>query len=87
MKKFKLMVADDNREFCNLIRDYAVVQDDVEFVGAAFDGISALDMIRERKPDIVILDNVMPQLDGIGVLTHLKSFHPSDRPKTVALTS
>ena len=87
MKKFKLMVADDNREFCNLIRDYAMAQDDIEFAGATFDGISALDMIRERKPDIVILDNVMPQLDGIGVLTHLKSFHAADRPKIVALTS
>lgn len=87
MKKFKLMVVDDNREFCNLIRDYAKAQDDIEFVGSVYDGISALDMIRNFKPDVIILDNVMPQLDGIGVLNHLRNFHAEDRPKVVALTS
>jgi len=87
MEKMKLMVVDDNREFCHLVRDYVRMQDDVEFTGAAFDGISALDMIRNKKPDIVLLDNVMPQLDGIGVLNHLQSFAPKDRPKVVTVTA
>lgn len=87
MEKFKLMVVDDNREFCNLVRGYAQMQEDIEFIGATFDGISALDMIREKKPDVVILDNVMPQLDGIGVLNHLQSFPAKDRPKVVTVTA
>ena len=87
MEKIKLMVVDDNREFCSLVKGYAQMQDDIEFSGAAFDGISALDMIREKKPHVVILDNVMPQLDGIGVLNHLKNFHSQDRPKIVTVTA
>lgn len=87
MKKIKLMAVDDNKEFCRLVRDYAQVQEDIEFIGSAFDGISALDMIRNRKPDVVILDNVMPQLDGIGVLNHLQSFPANDRPKVVTVTA
>lgn len=87
MQKMKLMIVDDNREFCRLVRDYVQMQDDVEFTGAAYDGISALDMIRERKPDVVLLDNVMPQLDGIGVLNHLQSFHNDERPKVVTVTA
>lgn len=87
MNKIKIMVADDNKEFCNFIRDYVSTQDDMEFVGAAFDGISALDMIRTRKPDVLLLDNVMPQLDGIGVLNHLQNFKPEDRPRVVTVTA
>ena len=87
MEKIKLIVVDDNKEFCRLVRDYAQVQEDIEFIGSAYDGISALDMIRSRKPDVVILDNVMPQLDGIGVLNHLQNFPANDRPKVVTVTA
>ena len=38
MKKVKLAVVDDNKEFCSLVRDYASMQDDIEFVGCAYDG-------------------------------------------------
>lgn len=87
MSRIKLMVVDDNREFCNLVRDYVYMQDDMEFSAAAYDGITALDLIRTKRPDVIILDNVMPQLDGIGVLHHLQSFMPADRPKVVAVTA
>lgn len=87
MSKIKLMVVDDNREFCNLVRDYVYMQDDMEFSAAANDGITALELIRTKRPDVIILDNVMPQLDGIGVLHHLQSFMPADRPKVVAVTA
>lgn len=87
MEKIKLMAVDDNKEFCRLVRDYTQMQDDIEFVGAAYDGLSALDMIRDKKPDVVILDNVMPQLDGIGVLNHLQNFHAKDKPKIVTVTA
>lgn len=87
MNKIKLMVVDDNKEFCNLVRDYSNMQNDIEFVGAAFDGITALDLIRGTKPDVVLLDNVMPQLDGIGVLSHLQNMPATDRPKIVTVTA
>lgn len=87
MEKIKLMVVDDSREFCLLVRDYVKTVSDVEFCGVAFDGISALDFIKEKKPDVILLDNVMPQLDGIGVMMHLQSFENKDRPKVVAVTT
>lgn len=87
MNRIKIMVADDNKEFCSMVKDYVHSQNDMEFSGAAFDGISALEMIRTRKPDILLLDNVMPQLDGIGVLNHLQNFSPEDRPRVVTVTA
>lgn len=87
MSKIKLMVVDDNKEFCWLIRDYAEMQDDIEFVGSAHDGLSALDMIKTKKPDVVLLDNVMPELDGLGVLSHLQNIPSKDKPKIVTVTA
>lgn len=87
MNKIRLAVVDDNKEFCSLIKDYVSMQDDMEFVGAAYDGLAALDMIRRKKPDVVLLDNVMPQLDGLGVLEHLQDFDAEDRPKVVTVTA
>lgn len=87
MEKIKLMVIDDNREFCRLVRNYAEMVNEVEFCGAAFDGISALKLIRERKPDVILLDNIMPELDGIGVMNHLGNFEKEIRPRVVAITA
>ena len=87
MDKIKLMVIDDNREFCLLVRDYSAMVDEVEFCGAALDGITALEQIMKRKPDVILLDNVMPNLDGIGVMKHLQSFPKDIRPKVFAVTA
>ncbi len=87
MDKIRLMVVDDNKEFCWTVRDYAEMQTDIEFVGSAHDGLTALDMIKLKRPDIIILDNVMPELDGLGVLSHLQNFPESDRPRIVTVTA
>ena len=87
MKKIRLMVIDDNKEFCMLEKDYISMIDEVEFCGAAYDGISALSLIEEKQPDVIILDNIMPQLDGIGVLKRLRNFEPHKKPKVVAVTA
>ena len=87
MEKIKFLVVDDNKSFCKSVREYAQMQDDIDFVGAAFDGISAMELIKTNKPDVILLDNVLPQLDGIGVLSHLQSIPAVDRPKVVAVTA
>lgn len=84
MKKLKLMVIDDNREFCRLVRDYSKSREEIEFCGATFDGISAMGLIRELNPDIIILDTVMPQLDGIGVMKHIRNSETN--PKVIAVS-
>lgn len=85
MKKIKLMVIDDNREFCKLIKDYVQAIEEIEFCGVAFDGISAMNLIRERNPDVILLDTVMPELDGIGVMKHIKNL--STKPKVIVVSS
>ena len=67
----KVAIADDNREFSNIVSKYISSVDGFEVVGIAKDGIEALNLVKEKSPDILILDIIMPHLDGLGVLEQL----------------
>ena len=80
-QKINVLIADDNKEFCNILNDYLLNQRDMVVVGVAKDGLEALDMIEAKKPDLVILDIIMPHLDGLGVLEKLNLSEPDDKPR------
>lgn len=83
-----LMVADDNRDFCNLLSDYMSTQEDMDLVAVANNGIDAIEKVIEHQPDVLILDIIMPHLDGLGVLERInshKDFHT--RPRVIVLTA
>jgi DNA-binding LytR/AlgR family response regulator len=56
---------------------------DVEVVGEAADGVQALQLIRERQPDVLLLDIAMPEVDGFDVARHL----PEPRPLVIFQTA
>ena len=72
-KRIKILIADDNEEFCIVLKDYLNNQEDFDVIGISKNGIEALKFIKENKPDLVILDIIMPHLDGLGVLEQLNS--------------
>lgn len=82
----KVAVADDNREFVGIIQEYLTGQSDFELVGVAYNGEQILTIIEEKSPDVVILDIIMPHLDGIGVLESLQGMR-GKRPKIIMLTA
>jgi len=82
-----VIIADDNIEFCNVMSDYFMTQMDINLIGIASDGFEALEMIREKKPDLVILDIIMPNLDGLGVLEKLSEEKPARMPRIIVLTA
>ena len=86
-KTVKVVIADDNREFCEILKEYLESQDDFELVGMANNGNEALEIIRDKQPDIVVLDIIMPHLDGIGVLERLATGNYGNRPRIVMLTA
>lgn len=71
MEKIKILIADDNLEFVSTFVKFLEEQEDMEVIDIAKDGIEAYDKIKKLKPDIVLLDVIMPHLDGIGVLEKL----------------
>ena len=70
-EKISVLIADDNKDFCAIINEFLRKQEDIEVVGVAHDGIEAVDMIFKLGPDVVVLDIIMPHLDGLGVLERL----------------
>jgi len=85
--KIKILIADDNKDFCSILSEYLEMQDDFEVVGTAKDGIEALDLITSKLPDVVILDIIMPHLDGLGVLEKLNSMKLEKIPKIIILSA
>lgn len=86
-KLIHVMIADDNMEFCTLLKEYLDKTGDIYVIGVAKDGIEAVKMIRELKPDVVILDIIMPNLDGIGVLEKIPELKLVEKPAFIALTA
>lgn len=82
MGKITVAIVDDNERIVNLLETILKEDDDVEVVGKADNGIDALTIIKEKSPDVVLLDLIMPKLDGLGVLEKVK--HNSEFKKTPA---
>ena len=85
--KINVVIIDDNREFCSIINDYLTSHEDIIVSGIANDGDEALKLITEKSPDLVLLDIIMPKLDGLGVLEKLNSMQVNPRPKIIILSA
>lgn len=86
IKPYKLMIVDDNRDFCEILKEYFEGQEDCIITAVAHDGLRALEYLAQEMPDVIILDLIMPHLDGIGVLEKLASEYEI-RPKIIILTA
>lgn len=81
MNKIKVLMIDDNVNLIEMVEDYFEDNQGIEIVGKAFDGNEGLKIIKEGqlKYDLIILDLIMPNKDGLGVLKELKALdmHPN----------
>lgn len=81
--RIRVLVCDDSAFARKVLRDVLTRDPDIEVVGAARDGLDALEKIASLRPDVVTLDLVMPNLDGLGLLEEL----PPDGPRVVVVSS
>lgn len=86
-EKITVLIADDNQEFGMTLATYLKNQEDMTVVGRAKDGNEAIDMISELMPDIVLLDVIMPHLDGIGVLEKINMIKLNKKPICIMLSA
>ncbi|AEY66411.1 sporulation transcription factor Spo0A [Clostridium sp. BNL1100] len=86
-KKIEVLIADDNREFGDILCEYLSNQEDIEVVGLARDGFEAVDLILQNTPDIAILDIIMLHLDGLGVLEKIASSNLEKKPLFIVLSA
>ncbi len=85
--KISIVVADDNVEFSRMLSDYLNLQEGMEVIGIAHDGLEAVDMILENKPDVIILDVIMPKLDGLGVLEKINESNMTKQLMSIVLSA
>ena len=71
--KIRIVVADANNDFCRHLTTITNAEGDLEIVGRAADGLEALELVQELKPDMFLLELVLPKLDGLEVLRRLQS--------------
>ncbi|MFD0958726.1 sporulation transcription factor Spo0A [Paenibacillus chungangensis] len=89
MHMIEVLLADDNREFTNLLSEYIADQSDMNVSGVAYNGEEVIRHLEQTRtiPDVLILDIIMPHLDGLGVLERLKDMDLSPMPKIIMLTA
>lgn len=80
-----IVLVDDHAIVRQGLRTYLELQSDIEVVGEASDGNEALEVVRETLPDIVLMDLVMPNADGVEATRAVTAASPSTR--VIVLTS
>ena len=83
----KILIADDNYDFAMTLMGYLEREEGMEIVGRAKDGSEAYQMIMEKCPDVVLLDMIMPHVDGLGVLERVNDSKLEKRPLFIMLSA
>ena len=63
MEKLNIAIADDNERMVQLLDQIVSSDEELQVVGKAGNGEDLIEIIREKKPDVVLLDIIMPKLD------------------------
>lgn len=85
--KITILIADDNSDFTNTLVEHLEKESDMEVIGIAKDGKEACEMVAATKPDILLLDVIMPYLDGLGVLEKLQTLNLEKMPTSIMLSA
>ena len=86
MKKIKVLIADDNFDLTEPLSEFLSLQGDMEVIGCHQNGVGVLDALKTQQVDILLLDVIMPELDGISVLEALnKNDGNYIRPKNIIM--
>lgn len=86
-KDINILIADDNKEFSAVLTAFLRRDPQFKICGICHDGEDALRQIRTAKPDVIILDIIMPYLDGIEVLGRIKRLVPNYAPKIIIFSA
>ena len=84
-QKITVLIVDDHQVVRQGLHTFLDLNEDINVLGEAVDGQMAVEMARQLDPDVILMDLVMPRLDGIGAIRQIKSL--GMRSKVIALTS
>jgi DNA-binding NarL/FixJ family response regulator len=85
VERCKVLIADDSDRARNGLRALLAMRQEIEIVGEAADGRQAVQMVRERQPDVVLMDARMPHMDGLEATRQIKARWPEVRVVAVTM--
>ena len=88
MEHLSVAIADDNQKILDLLGDIISTDKDLELVGKAKNGEEMCQIIKDRQPDVVLLDLIMPKMDGLTVMEQVSQTQSVDkRPYFIVVTA
>ena len=86
-ESIRVILAEDNEELRQAMADYLHNQEGMESSAQAGTGVEALRAMVEHEADVLLLDMIMPNTDGFGVLRLMQSMPLAKRPRVIAVTA
>lgn len=86
-RRLRTMVVDDSDTFLKIISCVLDLEDTIDLVGAASDGLEAIDMVARLQPELILMDVHMPELDGLSTARLLATISPSPAPVVILMSS
>ena len=88
MEHLSVAIADDNQRILDMLGDIISTDKDLDLVGKAKNGEEMCQIIKDRQPDVVLLDLIMPKMDGLTVMDQVNHGNPgSKRPYFIVITA
>ena len=87
MESLKVVIADDNKKMVDVIKEVINDEPELEVVGVATNGEETIDVIKKTSPDVVLLDIIMPQLDGISVMQKVREDGECSKPAFIVISA
>ena len=87
MEKIKIAIVDDNKDLIRTMGSYFEQHPEIEVIGTAVNGKLCLELLENIQPDVLLLDIIMPHLDGIAVLDNLQKDNKLKDIQVIMLTA
>ena len=87
MEKLNIAIADDNALMVQLLDQIVSSDEELRVVGKAGNGEELIDIIKEKKPDVVLMDIIMPKLDGLAVLDRVNHEPEMKKPAFIVISA
>ena len=83
----RVLVVDDDYDECEIIRRAFEIADDIEVCGIVNDGVAGVEMTKKLMPDVILLDIIMPNIDGLEVAKKIRELDMEKDPKIIMFTA